>query len=80
MIVTKDKYYLNHVGYKELMDCLKTHWTTAYYLNHVGYKESQPLMGFENLLSYYLNHVGYKGSYLYFSFFCFCVLSEPCGI
>jgi len=33
------KYYLNHVGYKDVLGKFRKSSNTLYYLNHVGYKD-----------------------------------------
>ena len=77
-------YYLNHVGYKEILALFMTeHHPHKYYLNHVGYKAEVIKLKLQGLsFKYYLNHVGYKavkggsGQNIAVDE----VLSEPCGI
>ena len=64
-----NRYYLNHVGYKEsnLFNAGHPH-AIKYYLNHVGYKVLMEFSMMPIIFMYYLNHVGYKEKIYQFFF------------
>ena len=56
----KNRFYLNHVGYKEYVYKKAIKHLTLFYLNHVGYKAEADKEALKQAIQFYLNHVGYK--------------------
>ena len=79
--VSRQKFYLNVVGYKAAKGFGECGGPATFYLNVVGYKVAFFVISILLDSTFYLNVVGYKGFFrIYSAIFINRVLSERSGI